>query len=84
MLIISHQFITHTCRFIFFYLSKNVQFHFKKINTNMQKRTTNDYSLLVSLIRNNLFPAYPKYFTFSLRLKTFNSFPSTIPQYKYN
>eukprot|EP00102_Acyrthosiphon_pisum_P027152 XP_016664362.1 PREDICTED: death-associated inhibitor of apoptosis 1-like [Acyrthosiphon pisum] len=49
---------------------------------NFQK-TTNNYSSLVSLIRNQPYPTYPQYDTFTSRLKTYNIFPSTIPQNKY-
>ena len=49
---------------------------------NFQK-TTSNYSSLVSLIRNQPYPTYPQYVTFTSRLKTYNIFPSTIPQNKY-
>ncbi|XP_008189690.1 death-associated inhibitor of apoptosis 1-like [Acyrthosiphon pisum] len=49
---------------------------------NFQK-TTSDYSSLVSLVRNQPYPTYPQYATFTSRLKTYNLFPPTIPQNKY-
>jgi len=50
---------------------------------NLQK-SINDFSSLVSLVRNNPYPTYPEYTTFSSRLKTYNSFPSTTSQDKYS
>eukprot|EP00102_Acyrthosiphon_pisum_P021615 XP_016658825.1 PREDICTED: death-associated inhibitor of apoptosis 1-like [Acyrthosiphon pisum] len=49
---------------------------------NFQK-TSGDYSSLVSLVRNQANQTYPQYTTFTSRLKTYNLFPSTIPQNKY-
>jgi len=49
---------------------------------NFQK-CVNDIQSLVDQIRFNSTPAYPKFSTFSSRLKTFNTFPSNTTQNKY-
>ncbi|XP_025192285.1 death-associated inhibitor of apoptosis 1-like [Melanaphis sacchari] len=45
---------------------------------------SNNFCSLVSLVRNNAYPKYPEYTTFSSRLKTFNLFPLTSSQDKYS
>lgn len=44
----------------------------------------NNFCSLVSLVRNNIYPAYPEFTTFISRLKTFNLFPLTSSQDKYS
>ncbi|KAF0690639.1 baculoviral IAP repeat-containing protein 7-B-like, partial [Aphis craccivora] len=38
---------------------------------------TNNFCSLVSLVQNNVYPAYPEFTTFISRLKTFNLFQLT-------
>ncbi len=48
------------------------------------RKFSNNFCSLVTLVRNNVYPAHPQYTTFSSRLKTFNLFPLTSSQDKYS
>ncbi|KAE9521454.1 hypothetical protein AGLY_018154 [Aphis glycines] len=48
------------------------------------QQINNSFCSLVSLVRNNAYPTYPEFTTFTSRLKTFNLFPLTSSQDKYS
>ncbi|CAI6376038.1 unnamed protein product [Macrosiphum euphorbiae] len=49
-----------------------------------KQKFSNDFPSLVYLVRNNSYPVHSDFTTFLSRLKTYNSFPSTLCQNKYS